>query len=395
MTIRREPEIESVLEKVSRNALSKIPKNNDELWEALIESFKMARRGKLATADEFKFEARWMENLEILFEDIISGRYRPSRSKAFVTHVPVDREIFAAPFRDRIVHHLIYGVCGLWWDRRFICNSFSCRDNKGTKVGAEALQHCMRAAIEADKRDGLSGKGVRVLKGDLTGYFMSLRRNILFEKVSWGLREQFSDRGYTYKLMAYLWKEVIFDDPIEGVRRVGKKSDWDDLPSSKSLFCQPPGQGIVIGNLTSQLLSNIMLDALDRHAVYDLKIKYYGRYVDDFFVVAREREYKRLKYVMREEIPGFVKEYGLTVHPKKQYDQKAIRGVPFLGKKVYATHMTLGRRVVAHYFQAAREVAEGRRDDVSITAFMGIGKHVSSERLNQRVFESVGWEYKF
>ena len=150
--------------KPSRNTLPEIPTSHEELWKALIRSFEMARRGKLKTADEFRFEVFWMENLEILFEEIIRGVYKPSRSKAFISHKPVDREIFAAPFRDRIVHHLIYGICGLWWDRRFINNSFSCRDNKGTKVGAEALQHCMRAAVEADKRKGYSGKNVRVLK---------------------------------------------------------------------------------------------------------------------------------------------------------------------------------------------------------------------------------------
>ena len=40
----------------------------------------------------------------------------------------------------------------------------------------------------------------------------------------------------------------------------GHLSDWKGLPKNKSLFWQPPGQGIVIGNLTSQLLSNIYLD---------------------------------------------------------------------------------------------------------------------------------------
>lgn len=378
----------------SRNALSKIPESNEELWRALVESFKMARRGKLSTADEFKFEVRWMENLEILFEDILNDRYKPSRSKAFITHNPVIREIFAAPFRDRIVHHLIYGVCGPWWDRRFINNSFSCRDNKGTKVGVEALQHCMRAAVEADKREGLSGENVRILKGDFTGYFMSLKRDILYDRVIWGLERQFPHKGYAYGLMKYLWGEVIFDDPVKGVRRVGKKEDWAELPKTKSLFCQPEGQGIVIGNLTSQLLSNIMLDVLDQYVVHELGVSYYGRYVDDFFIVAKEKDYVRAKYIMKVLIPDLVGKYGLSIHPKKRYDQKVERGVPFLGKKVHLYYMTLGNRTIRNYFQAAREVAEGRRDVVSIVSFMGIGKHVASNRLNMRVFDSVGWEYR-
>ena len=220
---------------------------------------------------------------------------------------------------------------------------------------------------------------------------MSLRRDVLFKRVCWGLKEQFPDKGYTYKLMMHLWREVIFDDPVVGVRRVGKISDWDKLPANKSLFCQLPGQGIVIGNLTSQLLSNIMLDVLDQKMAR--KLKYYGRYVDDFFIVAGEDEYPAAKEALLSGIQKLVGPYGLKLHPKKMYNQKVGKGVPFLGKKVYLTHMTLGKRTVGNYFKAAREVAEGRRDMVSVVSFYGMTAHTSSERLNERVFESVGWRY--
>ncbi len=381
--------------KISRNALTNVPKSDEELWEALIKSFEMARRGKLGTADEFRFEVFFMENLEILFEEILRGYYKPSRSKAFITYNPVIREIFAAPFRDRIVHHLIYGVCGPWWDRHFINNSFSCRDNKGTLVGVKALQHDMRSVVEEDKRQGFSGENVRVLKGDFTGYFMSLKREVLFKRVCWGLELQFEKReGYTYRLMKYLWKEIIFDDPVEGVRRVGKASDWDELPKNKSLFYQPEGRGIVIGNLTSQLLSNIMLDIMDQYVTKQLGFKHYGRYVDDFYIIVGEAEYERAKDAINRLIPELIEPYGLKLHPKKRYNQKAYRGVPFLGKKVHLTHMTLGRRTVRNYFKAAREVAEGRRDTTSIMSFYGMTVHTSSVRLNERVFDSMGWVFK-
>lgn len=98
-----------------------------------------------------------------------------------------------------------------------------------------------------------------------------------------------------YELCEYLWKEVIFDNPCLGVRIAGKKSNWDCLPYDKSLFHQPPGQGIVIGNLTSQLLSNIMLNDFGWYVKKKLGFAFYGRYVDDFFVVVGEVEYERAK----------------------------------------------------------------------------------------------------
>lgn len=77
-------------------------------------------------------EINWYENLKQLTYDIIHRQYKPGRSKAFITRNPVIREIFAAPFRDRIVHHLLYGIVAPWWDDRFIYDSYSCRYAKGT-----------------------------------------------------------------------------------------------------------------------------------------------------------------------------------------------------------------------------------------------------------------------
>lgn len=86
---------------------------------------------------------------------------------------------------------------------------------------------------------------------------MSLSRKKLYAKIVWGLKKQFPRKGWLYDLCMFLWKRVIFDDPCLKARIVGSRKDWDCLPNNKSLFCQPAGQGIVIGNLTSQLLSNI------------------------------------------------------------------------------------------------------------------------------------------
>ena len=45
------------------------------------------------------------------------------------------------------------------------------------------------------------------------------------------------------------------------------KSEWDGLPKSKSLFTTNKGCGLPIGNLTSQLFSNIFLNVFDHYVV--------------------------------------------------------------------------------------------------------------------------------
>ena len=63
------------------------------------------------------------------------------------------------------------------------------------------------------------------------------------------------------------------------------RSNWNDLPNNKSLFHSPLHCGLPIGNLTSQVFANFYMNTLDHYVKSELKLKYYGRYVDDFVIV--------------------------------------------------------------------------------------------------------------
>lgn len=280
------------------------------LLNELFVAYLAARQHKRSTKDEHIFELNAMQNLVMLRDDIMARRYKPSRGVAFIISKPVIREIFAAPFRDRVVHHFLYNQVAEWWDKRFIYDSYSCRVGKGTLFGIQRLQKHMRQVTQMGTREAY------VIKLDLQGYFMSLPRQGIYDRVCWGLERQYDKEHKWLKwLVQYLWHEVIFDDPIKGVRIRGSVHDWDVLPDNKSLFCQPPGKGIVIGNLSSQLISNIYLDQLDRYVKYELGYKHYGRYVDDFYMIVLKED---LAQAMRDvvKINDFLHGLELTLHPK-------------------------------------------------------------------------------
>ena len=233
-----------------------------------------------------------------------------------------------------------------------------------------------------------------VIKLDIKGYFMSLPRKKVYERIDWGLKQQLKDDKPLLKIAQYLWKETIFDDPTKGAKKRGRKKDWDLIPPSKSLFCQPDGQGVVIGNLTSQFVSNVYLDMLDRFIMHKLGYKHYGRYVDDFYFIVTEEEYAQAKQDVKQ-IRKFLTSLGLTLHPNKIYMQDISKGVPFLGAVVYRDHIVPGKRLRANFYQAAMEVAEGRRDIDSVASYLGHCKHYDSKKMIAEIFEKVGWEYKF
>ena len=75
--------------------------NEDKLLTNLFQPYFDVRRNKRNTINALAFEKHFERNIFQLFEDIISGKYNPSRSICFIVNQPVKREIFAANFRDR------------------------------------------------------------------------------------------------------------------------------------------------------------------------------------------------------------------------------------------------------------------------------------------------------
>ena len=109
------------------------------------------------------------------------------------------------------------------------------------------------------------------------------------------------------------------------------------------MFHQPKGRGIAIGNLTSQLLSNIYLDQLDRFVTLELGFKHYGRYVDDFYIVSNDKN--ELVEATRT-IERYVEDQlALKLHPHKRHLQECHRGVAFLGAVVYPFRLQSGKRL--------------------------------------------------
>ena len=365
------------------------------LLEKLTRAFEMARKEKLGTCDEHSFEEYWIENLVGLRDSILEYRYKPSASVAFVIFDPMVREIFAAPFRDRVVHHFLYNMQAGWWDRRFIYDAYSCREKKGTLFGVQRAQRFMQKVT-----DNYTKKAY-IVKLDIRGYFMSLPRAKLYERVRWGLDRQFeeviNDRmGHQiYKICAFLWRRVLYDDPASKAWKRGPLINWDPgiLPREKSLFCQPPRQGIVIGNLTSQLVSNIYLDQLDRYIFCDLGYRNYGRYVDDFFIMVPSEEYGRLRNDVAKIEKFLKKELGLTLHKKKRYYQEVKRGMNFLGARVYPHCLYPSDRLQKKFRQAATGLMYGYKDMESIIAYLGIMLHLDANKLEKEVFDKNGWEF--
>ena len=81
-------------------------------FPALWRHYRQCRRNKRNTRNALAFEINAEANLLALQQELRAHTYRPGRSICFITDGPKPREVFAADFRDRVVHHLLVSPPG-------------------------------------------------------------------------------------------------------------------------------------------------------------------------------------------------------------------------------------------------------------------------------------------
>ncbi len=309
----------------------------------LFQAYYDARRNKRSTINALKFEMYYEKNLFELYEEIKSGKYKISRSICFISFDPVQREIFAGDFRDRVVHHLIYNYVSPFFERLFIHDSYSCRIEKGTSYGIKRLDHFIRSCSRNYTQD------CYILKLDIKGYFMSIDHSILYQKIKETLNRFREKSDFDVDLVLYLIHKIVFHDPTEHCIVKGEREDWAGLPKSKSLFYAGKNKGLPIGNLTSQLFGNVYLNDLDHFVKYRLGIRYYGRYVDDFVIVNSNKKYlKSIIPLLREYLQTHLL---LELHPKKIYLQHFSKGVNFLGAAIKPYRIYIRNRTKGSFYK--------------------------------------------
>ena len=311
-------------------------------------SYLHARKNKRNTHNQIKFEIHQEINLFNLATSIYYRRYTPNSCIAFIVNKPVMREIFAADFTDRIIHHLIYRCIYPIIDRKLINDTYSCRVGKGTLFGINRAKHFFRSCSQDFTMDAY------VLKLDIEAYFMNMQHAIIYQKVIELLpSDQQSFLGISRDTLFYLLRQTIFNAVAENCRIKGKMSDWTGLPPSKSLFNYPGNTGLPIGNLTSQVFGNIYLNDYDHFVKKELKIKYYGRYVDDMVFVHNDRNFlisiiPQLKFKLES--------VGLRLHPDKIVLKPIEDGISFLGHIIKPYRSYTGNRTKNNFYHTIQEI---------------------------------------
>ena len=299
----------------------------------LYAAFRRSRLGKRNINAVAKFEVNLLENLDLLSRQLKDRTYTTQSINQFYVYEPKKRLVKSNAFRDKVVQH---SLCGEVLEpkiiRSFILDNYAVQTGKGTHFGLDRLRGFMRSYFftkkaAADKGRKENGKPPLpthlgnyadgwVLKADISKYFYTIPH----EPLKTLMRKYFDDEGVLWLI------DLIIDSTGDAV-------------------------GIPIGFLSSQWFALAYLNEFDHFVKEILGIKYYGRYMDDFFLIHEDKAY--LKYC-RYEIEKYIAGLGLSLNDKTNIFPLR-HGIDFCG---FHTYITDTGKVIRKVRKASKEKAK-------------------------------------
>jgi hypothetical protein len=311
-----------------------------ELLSSLHSAAKRCGRRKQSRHDVMAYRLNEGEVLVDLAARISQGSYQPAPGRVFVTERPKHREIHAADYPDRIVHHLLHDLLAPRFEPHFIADTFACLPGRGTHVAARRLQtHLWNATRHGAVR-------AYALQLDVRSFFPSIHKPTLLARIEPAARALPPLARDPRALTAFELATVIVEHDSSRAARAAPARAFARVPAHKRLGAHGPECGLPIGNLTSQFFANVYLDPLDHFVTRALGCTRYVRYVDDLVLVDPDPE--RLGQA-RDAIAAFCeRRLHLELHPDAE-PFPVSEGVDFVGYVVRPCYLLPRRRVVQSF----------------------------------------------
>lgn len=262
------------------------------LFAHLYDAYLKSRHGKRFKYTIAKFESNAVENLLKLSQDVQNHTYTMADYNVFTVYEPKERIIMSNAFRDKILQRSICdNVLNPSVFPHLIYDNYASQKNKGTHFGLQRLDGFLHSYYRKYGSDGW------ILKADISKYFYSIGHDQLKAQ----LNRYISDKDV-------LWLLNLIIDSTDGV-------------------------GIPIGNQTSQTFAVLYLNDLDHLVKDQMGFKYYGRYMDDFYIIHHD---KALLQRTLQTIKEYLSPLGLKLNQKTQI-LPLQNGIDFLGFHTYLT----------------------------------------------------------
>lgn len=289
-----------------------------------------------------------MSNLIILHHDLATNRYRHGAYQAFRINDPKPREIHKASVRDRVLHRAIYRILYPYVDTRFIHDSYSCRDGKGTHKALDRFRSMEYVVSRNHTRTAWA------LKCDICKFFASISHEVLIDILKLSIPDS--------RIVDLLYRII------------------------GSFHTTHRGVGLPLGNLTSQVFANVYMNELDQFMKHTAHTRYYIRYADDFVVLSSDIEWLETLVPMIQEFLS--SRLHLQLHPNKLFLKTFSSGVDFLGWVHFPDHRVLRTATKKRMF---RHIKAGKNDPAQMQSYMGLLSHGNTAKI-RRGLSDVRWQ---
>lgn len=258
----------------------------------LYQAYRISKSGKKLNNERIKFGMMALDGIYQICRLLEIKKYKVSPYKKFKVYEPKERIIEAGSFKDQIVQHsLCDNVLIPKLSSEFILTNYAGQIGKGTDFGLDCLRTQMLLAYNK------YGYNCWIVKADISKYFYSINHEILKDIVQY----------------------FIDDEDVSWL--------CDQFIDSSS------NPGLPLGNQLSQVYALLYLSGLDHFITGELGIKYYGRYMDDFYLIVESKDYA--KWCL-ECICKFVDTLELNLNGKTQIIPFK-NGIKFCGFHTYIT----------------------------------------------------------
>lgn len=263
-------------------------------FDNMYKAYRKSKSGKGFKKSSAQFNVMALDGINTLIEQLKNKTYRVSAYNEFKVYEPKERIIQTTSFKDKVIQHsLCDNVILPRLQGVFIEDNCAGQKGKGTLFGLNRLSEQMKAFY---KRNGFDGY---ILKCDIAKFFYNISHTQLKEIVHY----------YFAYDKDICWLCDLFIDSTEG-------------------------KGIPLGNQINQGFALLYLDGMDKLIKYDLGIEFYGRYMDDFYLIHKDKVY--LKHCL-EVITNYLHTLDLTLNGKTQIFPFK-NGVSYLGFHTYVTN---------------------------------------------------------
>lgn len=212
--------------------------------ENFADAYRQTQRGRPRfKLEAIRFSRNEAYNLERLRREVAFGQYQPRDYIEFSVFEPKERVIYAPQYRDKIVQHAINNVLRDFYEPKFIHDSYACIRGKGNQRAVMRVQQQMRRAWRNDPDPW-------IVKADVQKFFYSIDRDVV---------------------RAIVRRKIRCRRTLELLGRIMDSS--------------PHPLGLPLGNLTSQLLANVLMNELDHYIKRTLGVRHYVRYADDLILI--------------------------------------------------------------------------------------------------------------